>query len=128
LAAFFAAGAATATGAALSAARWSRRALISAPSLSLRSVSLAMLALILAMALAVLETGAFLGAVLAAGFAAGLVAGFAALVAVLTVGVAAAFAAGFFAVAMVLISCFIEPALLLREQRIVARFFLQSPR
>ena len=50
-----------------------------------------MLALILAMALAALETGAFLVAALAAGFAAALTAGFAALAAVLTVGVAAAF-------------------------------------
>ena len=54
------AGAATETATTFNAARWSRSVLISAPSLSLRSVSLAMFALIFAMVLAVLDTGAFL--------------------------------------------------------------------
>jgi hypothetical protein len=49
-----------ATGTTLSAVRRSRRALISALILSLRSVSFAMLALSFATALAVFETGAFL--------------------------------------------------------------------
>ena len=60
------AGATTAAGA-LSAVRCARKALISALSLSLRSVSLAMLELSLAMALAVLDTGAFFAGALTAG-------------------------------------------------------------
>lgn len=62
-------GAAGATaGAALSAVRWSRKTVISAAILFLRSVSFAMLAVSLAIAFAVLDTGAFLGAALATGF------------------------------------------------------------
>jgi hypothetical protein len=113
-------GAATTAGAALSAARWSRRALISAPSLSLRSVSLEMLALILAMAWAVLDTGDFLGAGFAAGLAAGFAAGFVALAFTLVAGEGAAFAVDFFAVAMMLISFFLEHVQVLHERRIVA--------
>ena len=63
---FGAAGAGT-TGAAFSAVLCSRRALISALSLSLRSVSFAMLALSFAIALAVFETGAFFTAALTTG-------------------------------------------------------------
>jgi hypothetical protein len=67
--------------------------LISALILSLRSVSFAMLALSFAVALAVLETGAFVADALATGFTA-----FAG--AVTFFGVAAAFGAGLFAVAI----------------------------
>jgi hypothetical protein len=87
------AGAATDAGASFSAVRCARSALISALSLSLRSVSLAMLVLSFAIALAALDTGAFL--------AAGLAAGLATLVGVLTFGDVAALEAGFFAVAIV---------------------------
>jgi hypothetical protein len=60
----------TGTAAVFNAVRCSRSAAISALILSLRSVSLAMLALILANALAVLETtGAFFAAAFATGFA-----------------------------------------------------------
>jgi hypothetical protein len=83
-----------ATGADFKAARWSRKALISAPSLFLRSVSLAMLAVILVMALAVLETGAFLAGALTTAFLAGTGAGD-------FFVVAAALGAAFFAVAIV---------------------------
>ncbi len=92
--AFDATGAGAAAGAAttFNAVRWSRKALISAPSLSLRSVSFAMLALILAMDLAVLDTGAFLAATFATGFAT--------FAAVFALGFTAALVATFFAVAI----------------------------
>lgn len=79
-------------GAAFSAVRCSRSALISALILSLRPVSFAMLLLSFAMALAVLDTGAF--------FAAGLAAGLTTLAGVFTFGFAAALGAAFFAVAI----------------------------
>lgn len=63
-------GAAAGAGTALSAVRWSRKALISAPSLFLRSVSFAMLALIFAIAFAVFDSGAFFGATFARAFTA----------------------------------------------------------
>ena len=74
----------------------------------MRSISLAMPALILANALAVLETtGAFLAAALAAGFAA-LAAGFAAFAGAVVFWVAGALGATFFfAVAMVILSVLI---------------------
>ena len=92
------AGAAAGAGAAFNAVRWSRRVLISAASLFLRSVSLAMLAVILTIAFAVLETGAFLGAAV---LVTGLATGFAAFAgAVVFVVVVAALGADFFAVAI----------------------------
>jgi hypothetical protein len=86
------AGAAAVAGAAFSAVRWSRSTLISALILSLRPVSFAMPLLSFAMALAVLDTGAF--------FAAGLAAGLTTLVGVFTFAGAAALGAAFFAVAI----------------------------
>ena len=81
------------TGTTFSAVRWSRRALISALILSLRSVSLAMLALSLAMVLAAEETAAF--------FAGALITGFTTFTGAATfLGVAIAFGAVFFAVAI----------------------------
>ncbi len=88
------------------AVRWSRSALISAPNLFLRSVSLAMLAVIFAMALAALDTGA--AAFFGAGFDAAFAKGFAmALIPVTTFAgavvflvVFAALGADFFAVAI----------------------------
>ncbi|HCX81777.1 MAG TPA: hypothetical protein DHV01_09255 [Rhodoferax sp.] len=76
-----------AAGAAFSAVRWSRKALISAEILFLRSVSLAMLSVSLAIALASLDTTAFLAFAGAAIF----------------LGETAALGAAFFAVAMGLI-------------------------
>lgn len=84
---------ATAAGAAFSAVRWSRSAVISALILSLRSVSFAMLLLSFAIALAVLDTGAV--------FEAGLAVGLATLAGVFTFTGAAALGAGFFAVAII---------------------------
>ena len=86
-------GAATGAGVAFSAVRLSRRALISAASLFLRSVSLAMLAVMEAIAFATLDTGAFLGAAFTTGLAA-----FAGAVVFLVV--VAALGAVFFAVAI----------------------------
>ncbi len=91
-AAFAFAATGAATGAALSAVRWSRKALISAPSLFLRSVNFAILAVSFSIALAVLDTGAFFAGAFAATFFAG---------AFTLEVVFAAFGAAFFAVAMV---------------------------
>lgn len=94
-------GAATGAAATFSAVRWSRRAVISALILSLRSVNLAMLALSFAMALASLDTGAFLATGFTTGLAAGFVAAFAGVFAgVVALGSVAAFGAAFFAVAI----------------------------
>ncbi len=106
LAAAFGAGAAfvtTGAAAVFRAVRCSRNAAISALILSLRSVSFAMLAVILANALAVFETtGAFLAAAFAAGFA--VAAGFTALAgAAVFLGAGALVASFFFAVAMMMI-------------------------
>lgn len=95
----FGAATAGAADAALRAARWSLSALISTEILFLRSVSLAMLALSFAMALAVLEMGAFLPG-LAAGLDATFAEGFIAFGAAGLTGFFAALGATFFAVAI----------------------------
>lgn len=96
---------ATVVAAVFNAVRCSRSAAISALILSLRSVSLAMLALIFASALAVLETT---GAFLATGFAGA--AGFTAFAGAVVFLVADALdATFFFAVAMMVLSVFDNP-------------------
>ena len=86
-------GATTGAGLAFNAVRLSRSALMSAASLFLRSVSLAILAVIEAIALTAFDTGAFFGAAFATGLTA-----FAGAVAFFVV--VAAFGADFFAVAI----------------------------
>ncbi len=114
------AGAGAAAGAAttFNAARWSRSVLISAPSLSLRSVSLAMFALIFAMVLAVLDTGAFL----AAAFTTGLVT----FAAVFVLEFTAALVATFYAVAIFKFLSIFNLRRLLRKPPIVARLQASS--
>lgn len=115
-----AAGAGAAAGAATTfkAARWSRNVLISAPSLSLRSVSLAMFALILAMVLAVLDTGAFLATAFTTGFVT--------FAAIFVFGFTAALVATFFAVAIFKFLSIFNWRRVLRKPPIVARLQARS--
>ena len=108
------AGAAAGAATTFSDARWSRKALISAPSLSLRSVSFAMLALILAMDLAALDMGAFLAATFAIGFAT--------FAGVFAFVFTAALVATFFAVAIFKFLSIFNLRKVLRKCCIVARF------
>jgi hypothetical protein len=112
--ALVAAGAGDAVGVAatFNAVRSSRRALISAPILSLRSVSFAIFALILAIALAAFETGAFLAATFTTGLAT--------FGEVLALGFTAALVATFFAVAIFEFLSIFNLHKILRKPRIVA--------